>query len=359
MYELKKRIEELYARFEEFRKPLDLDAKREALKKLQKQSQDPNLWDDPDRARNLMQELSGVESEITEVDSLADEIETLYALAQEDEIEESLEDDVEKLETTLDKAELATYLSGKYDKRNAIVSLHAGQGGTEAMDWSSMLLRMYLRFCEKRGWKTEMIEESTGEEAGIKSATFLVYGMYAYGYLKNESGAHRLVRQSPFNADNLRQTSFALVEVMPELDDADESDMIIRDDDLDIQFFRSSGSGGQNVNKVSTAVRITHKPTGIVVSSQTQRYQVQNRKSAMNLLRAKLWALEEEKRMKEENRIKGDYTPASWGAQIRSYVLHPYKMVKDLRTEVETSNAEAVLDGDLDLFVDSGVKINH
>jgi peptide chain release factor 2 len=248
------------------------------------------------------------------------------------------------------------FLAGPYDAKNATMLIHAGQGGTEAMDWTSMLLRMYLRFCERRGWQTIILDSTSGEEAGIKSVTFLVKGLYAYGYLKNEAGTHRLVRQSPFNADNLRQTSFALVEVLPEFEEIDLPDIKIKDNDLEVSFFRSSSQGGQNVQKVSTAVRIIHKPTNIVVTAQSERFQEQNRKIALNLLRAKLWAREKEMAAKTKETIKGEYHPASWGTQIRSYVLHPYKMVKDLRTEVETSSTETVLDGDIDLFVDEELK---
>ena len=256
------------------------------------------------------------------------------------------------------KFKIFSFLSGLYDRKDAIVSIHAGQGGTEAMDWASMLYRMYLRFCEKRGWEVETINLSEGEEAGIKNVVFEVKGDYAYGYLKGEAGTHRLVRQSPFNADKLRQTSFALVGVVPKLEAVDLPDIKVKDDDLEWQFYRSSGHGGQNVNKVSTAVRLKHIPTGITVTSQTQRSQSQNRETALDLLRAKLWLLEQEKEDVRLQNIKGDYRPASWGNQIRSYVLHPYKMIKDLRTKVETSDVEGVLGGDIDKFIEAELKLS-
>jgi len=258
------------------------------------------------------------------------------------------------LEKILSQLELKTFLSGKYDDLSVIFSIHAGQGGTEAMDWAEMLKRMYLRFFEKKGWAYEMVEETTGDEAGIKSVTFLVNGRYVYGYLKYEAGTHRLVRQSPFNADKLRQTSFALVEVLPQVTQTDG--ITVKEEDLETTFFHASSHGGQNVQKVSTAVRIRHKPTGLIVACQTQRFQEQNRKIALDILKAKLWEIEEKKRTEEERKLKGGRTKASWGTQIRSYVLHPYKMVKDLRTDFETSNPDAVLDGNLDGFVEAEIR---
>ncbi|MBI4153413.1 peptide chain release factor 2 [Candidatus Woesebacteria bacterium] len=345
-YRLKSKVEELTKRLSKLKEALNLPKKKKKLEILSKEVGDPNLWNDPEKAKKTLRELSSIKKELEEVEGLTATLLTIKDLAE-----------VAKAEKDIEKLELTSFLSDEHDEKNAIVSIHAGQGGTEAMDWANMLFRMYLRYCEKKDWKTQTVDISEAEEAGIKSATFKVEGEYAYGYLKGEAGTHRLVRQSPFNADKLRQTSFALVEVLPELADTDLPDIEIKEEDLDWQFFRASSQGGQNVQKVSSAVRLTHKPTGIVVTAQAERFQEQNRKNALDLLRGRLWLKKKEEEKETKKELKGDYRPASWGTQIRSYVLHPYKMVKDLRTEVETSDPEAVLDGGIDEFVEAELKI--
>ena len=353
MNDFDQKIGELAQTFEEIKGSINLAEKKKRREELKSKSQEPDLWDDQERARNTMQVLSDLEKEIKEVEGLTKDIKALKELAEEDGLTKEMAEDVKSVEVRVDELKFASFLSDAYDRKNAIISIHAGQGGTEAMDWSSMLYRMYLRFAERRGWSVETIDLSAGEEAGIKSVTFKVKGSYAYGYLKGESGTHRLVRQSPFNADKLRQTSFALVEVLPELEEVDMPDIEISDDDLEWQFFRASTQGGQNVQKVSSAVRVIHKPTGITVTSQQERTQEQNRKIALSLLRARLWAARKKMQEEKKEELRGEYRPASWGNQIRSYVLHPYKMVKDLRTEVETSDTDSVLDGDLDEFIEA------
>lgn len=289
----------------------------------------------------------------TEIEREADDVSELAKIAVEtddESLREEVEDHFTKLKARFQEMEFEALLSGPYDDRNALVAFHAGTGGVEAMDWAEMLMRMILRYAEKKGFRAVMLDESRGEEAGIKSAIFSIEGPYAYGFLKSEHGVHRLVRQSPFNADNLRQTSFALIEVLPEINEIGEIE--IKAEDLRVDTFRASGAGGQHVNKTSSAVRITHIPSGIVVSCQTERSQAQNRESCMKLLRAKLHKKAEEEKARERAQVRGEYQSAEWGNQIRSYVLHPYKLVKDHRTEVETSQALDVLDGDLTAFIE-------
>lgn len=357
MEDTKKHVAALIKNLETIKSALDLPKKREELAILQAKSTESSLWNDPEEARSVLRNLSDLEKELAEIEEIGGSLMTLKELEDQNLLTPDFEDEIGKIEKSLEALELKSFLSDSHDKKNAIVAIHGGQGGTEAMDWASMLFRMYIRFAERKNWETAVLDMTPGEEAGIKSVTFKVKGAYAYGYLKGESGAHRLVRQSPFNADKLRQTSFALVEVLPELEEKDLPDIEIKPDDVEVQFFRSSSQGGQNVQKVSTAVRLTHKPTGIAVTAQSERFQEQNRKIAMNLLRSKLWLRQKEMEKAEKKDLKGEYRPASWGTQIRSYVLHPYKMVKDLRTDVETSNTESVLDGEIDEFIEAELKV--
>lgn len=358
MEQLKERLNELKERLSAVKETLDVEEKRRELRGFEAKSTKPDFWNEPQDAKKIMQQISSLQGEINSVEEIEKNIENTLAVSSDDGLKTEIETEIEKIEKSVGKLETATFLSGRYDKGDAILSIHAGQGGVEAMDWAQMLYRMYLRYTEKQGWDTQTLDLTAGEEAGLKSVTMVISGLYAYGKLKGEAGTHRLVRQSPFNADQLRQTSFALVEVLPRFTESQEKDIEIKEEDLEWQFFRSGGHGGQNVNKVSTAVRLMHKLTGIVVTSQTERYQEQNRKLALELLRAKLWLRQEAEEKQRTRAIKGEYRPASWGNQIRSYVLHPYKMVKDLRTGYETSDTESVLDGRLDEFIEAELKIS-
>jgi peptide chain release factor 2 len=325
---------------------------------LEAKVQDPSFWNDNESAQKVMKKLSDTKAEIEELNSLLSSIESIEMLSKESDDEGSitiLVDELNKLEKRVDEVELDTFLSGKFDKADAILKIVAGQGGTEATDWAEMVFRMYLRYCNSKGWTVNVLDELKGAEAGIDSITFQVSGRYVYGYLKREHGTHRLVRNSPFNAQGLRQTSFAGVEVMPIVDE--DIDIDINENDLEFSAVRSSGAGGQNVNKVASKVRIVHKPTGISVESSAQRSQSQNRETAMKMLKAKLYEIEEAKQLKELKGIKGDYVVAGWGTQIRNYVLQPYKLVKDTRTGAETGNADAVLNGDIQMFIDAEIKM--
>ena len=321
---------------------------------------DPTFWDDPDKAREISQEATQLKNAVESYKQLVSDIEDanvmLEMAIEEDDrsLEGEIKDYVQQIEETVEKQEVLLLLSGEYDANNAILTFHAGAGGTEAQDWCSMLIRMYLRWAEKAGFSIELMDEQPGDEAGTKSATFLIKGENAFGYLKSEKGVHRLVRISPFNSAGKRMTSFASIEVMPELDDNVEVD--IRPEDIKMEAFRASGAGGQHINKTSSAVRLTHIPTGVVTSCQTQRSQHQNRDYAMKMLKAKLVELAEQQQKEKISDIKGEQMDNGWGSQIRSYVFQPYTMVKDLRTGFEMGNIGAVMDGDLNGFINAYLK---
>ena len=316
---------------------------------------DPNFWDDKEKADLTLKDISDLKNLTQGIQKLKEnnqnslEICELLLVEKDDLLLHNLEEDVKKEEKELDELSVLLLLSGPYDKNNCTLEVHSGAGGTEACDWANMLYRMYTRFCEKMGYKTELLDYQEGDEVGIKSVTIKVTGTNAYGYLKSEKGVHRLVRLSPFDAANKRHTSFASIDVVPEFDNTINID--INEKDLKIDVYRSSGKGGQGVNTTDSAVRITHLPTKTVVTCQNERSQIQNKETAMNMLKAKLYLIEQEKKAKELNDIKGEYQNIEFGSQIRSYVMHPYSMVKDHRTDYETSDVNRVMDGDIEDFI--------
>lgn len=355
--ELKPEITQLKDKLDELKGGLKIPQKTERIADLEHQMAAPGFWDDPDKAQTVAQEANNLKSEVETFHGLVqklDDVETLWEMAMEEKDESlqgEIEEEVEGAKKTLADLELGMLLSDKYDANNAILTLHAGAGGTEAQDWTQMLLRMYTRYAERKGFTVDLMDLLPGEEAGVKSATLTISGHNAYGFLKSEKGVHRLVRISPFDSNARRHTSFAAVDVMPELDETVEVNLNM--DDVRVDYYRASGAGGQHVNKTSSAVRMTHIPTGIVVQCQNERSQLQNKERCLALLRAKLYEYEKAIQDKKISEIAGDYQAIEWGSQIRSYVFQPYTMVKDHRTGAETGNISAVMDGDLDLFVEA------
>lgn len=333
----------------------DVSDLKEQSNRILKESESADFWDNPEKAQNLMKEKKGIDSKVDRYESLCrkiSEIAELKTLIEEEDDKDEAKALIEEFETlkrNIDEFNLETLFTEKYDSNSAILSVHAGTGGVDAMDWAEMLFRMYSRWAEKRGYKVTIADYQDDTEAGIKSATIMVDGENAYGYLRGENGVHRLVRISPFNAAGKRQTSFAAIEVMPEIED--DQDIEIDPDDLKIDTYRSSGAGGQHVNTTDSAIRITHIPTKIVVTCQNERSQHQNRETAMKILKSKLAELKEREHKEDLKELKGDFSLITWGAQIRSYVFQPYTMVKDHRTGVEVGNVNAVMDGDIDEFI--------
>ncbi|PON89116.1 Peptide chain release factor [Trema orientale] len=366
-YSLRKDVETVSERVEEIRASAGLQQLEQELLALESKAADSSFWDDRARAQETLLALTDVKDKIkllTEFKTKVEDAETIINLTEEmdSSIDSGLLEEansiIKELNKAIDRFELTELLSGPYDKEGAVISITAGAGGTDAQDWADMLLRMYVRWGEKQRYKTRVAEKSPGEEAGIKSATIEVEGRYAYGYLSGEKGTHRIVRQSPFNAKGLRQTSFSGVEVMPLLPE-ESLNVEIPEEDLDISFSRAGGKGGQNVNKVETAVRITHIPTGVTVRCTEERSQLANKIKALSRLKAKLLVIAEEQRASEIKQIRGEAVKAEWGQQIRNYVFHPYKLVKDVRTGLETSDVAAVMDGELEPFIKAYLKYKY
>ncbi|MBD3403777.1 peptide chain release factor 2 [candidate division GN15 bacterium] len=351
--DLRNELPELKEKLEKLRGIFDLDTRRQKVEELEKRTTEPGFWDDNQSAQAVLKEINLHKRWVEAIDRLSGELHDLEELAEiiEDDSDEAKElaGSFSRFTASLDKLEFETLLSGPDDHRNAIVNIHPGAGGTESQDWADMLFRMYNRWAERRGLSVDLMDYQPGDEAGLKSATMEIKGDYAFGYLKAESGVHRLVRISPFDANSRRHTSFVSVHVFPEVEDAAEIE--IKDEEIRIDTFRASGAGGQHVNKTSSAVRITHEPTGIVVTCQSERSQHKNRESAMMVLKARLYQLQREEEAKKMEKFEKSKKKIEWGSQIRSYVFHPYNMVKDHRTSHETSNIQAVMDGDIDEFI--------
>ena len=347
---------------EELKVTLNIESKNARIKELETKSGEVNFWDDTDNSQKVLKEIKDLKQAISlynKVYELYEEEKTMYELYMEEndaELLRELENEIGTLEEECEKLKISSLLSGEYDKLNAIVTIHAGAGGTESQDWAQMLQRMYQKWSDKSGFELEVYDIQEGDEAGVKSVTFLVKGLNAYGYLKSEKGVHRLVRISPFDANKRRHTSFAAVDVMPEIDDSISID--IRPEDLEVGTYRASGAGGQHINKTDSAVRIKHIPTGIVVSCQTERSQIQNKETCMRMLKSKLYQYEMEKTQEKLKEIKGELSENGWGSQIRSYVFCPYTLVKDHRTNVEVGNVQGVMDGALDEFIFAYLKQN-
>ncbi|HSX41191.1 MAG TPA: peptide chain release factor 2 [Candidatus Saccharimonadales bacterium] len=353
MQQIKKQLAELQVNIETAMERLNIKADQDKLEQLEAGMEAPDFWDDRKQAASISQQAAALRAHINEWVQLHKEVAMAAELSElgDDGLESDLSQNLERLQAEYDKRQFELKLSGEHDREGAILSIMAGAGGTDAQDWAEMLLRMYLRYAEARGWVTDVVDRSDGEEAGVKSVTAEISGSFAYGKLKGEMGVHRLVRLSPFNSDNLRQTSFAMVEVVPQLVHPEEFE--VDEKDLRIDVFRAGGHGGQSVNTTDSAVRITHVPTGVVVTIQNERSQLQNKEKALAILKAKLTALMLEQQAEELSKLRGPQKSAEWGSQIRSYVLHPYTKVKDHRTGAETSQAQAVLDGDLEQFIDA------
>ena len=356
-YETHKAIEDAQQTLADLSESLDLEGRKKRIAEIDEIISAPDFWNNPEGGQAIMQEKKRLESKVDKYNALAgkmEDLEVMIELAKEEpdaDLEQDIVDTLAEITKELDAFELETVLNGDYDDNNAILSIHPGAGGTESQDWAEMLYRMYVRWAERHGYKVEVLDYLDGDEAGLKSADIMIEGDNAYGFLKGEAGVHRLVRVSPFDAAGRRHTSFSAVEVIPEI--PDDVEVEIRPEDIEMQVYRSSGAGGQHINKTSSAVRLIHKPTGIVVSCQTQRDQFQNKETCMRMLRSKLIEIKEREHLEKISDIKGVQQKIEWGSQIRSYVFMPYTLAKDTRTGYENSNIQAVMDGDIDGFINA------